>query len=187
MVAPAGAAPAAGGLGAAVPSRSADGHEQAPASAEVIRFSAQRDAKGRFSKGHTVTVRHGLHSQRDVFRLDDEIAALVAGAVEDLGGAANVPTRVRALVETRFRLHRRFLQVDSALETVGLFDRQGKLRTAWLQRLEGIAGAMRSIDSLLGLDRKPRDVTPTLESYIREKYARSAQQSDQKDGDNGEQ
>jgi hypothetical protein len=55
--------------------------------------------------------------------------------VIDEADPQDVPTRRKALIDYRARLHRRILQLDSALEQRGLLDRRQKLRTQWLQQL----------------------------------------------------
>ena len=39
-----------------------------------------------------------------------------------------------------------------------MFDKRGRLRTAWLQRLEGLIARAQAIDSTLGLQRRTKPV-----------------------------
>jgi hypothetical protein len=50
-------------------------------------------------------------------------------------------------------------------------DKSGKLRVAWLQRLEGLVASAIRIDTLLGLERRARK-TNELAAYTQEKYGR---------------
>jgi hypothetical protein len=130
----------------------------------------QRDAKGRLLPGHTLTFQHGEDSERVLAALRQEIDAFMVGALVDEGDADSVPTRRRSLIEYRARLHRRIVQLDAAFEERGLFDPKGKLRVQWLQRLEGLVTVAKSVDSLLGLARRAKQVDDTLESYLRRAY-----------------
>jgi hypothetical protein len=142
-----------------------------------------RDPLGRFVKGNeigTATViaggntlrwEHGLRARSDnlppeLAHLDAEVREFLSEALVDEGDPALVSTRRRALLAYRARLHRRIAQLDAALEMRGLVDRRGKLRAVWLQRLEGLIGAARAIDSLLGLERRPKQATATVTSYL---------------------
>lgn len=133
-------------------------------------YGPERDATtGRFAANHTASVKHGLFSERDLAGLNERIQAQTSQAIADMGGERNVSVRARLLIETRFRLQRRLEQVDAAIEVKGITDGKGKLRAAWLQRLEGLAAAIRAIDAQLGLKRQARRVG-TLEEHIRTNY-----------------
>ena len=121
----------------------------------------QRDDKGRILPGHTLTVKHGLFSDRDLANLQAEVTAFLLQSITDDGGESEVAIRRHALHEYRARLHRRIVQLDAAIETRGLFDPRGKLRVAWLGKLESLIAAARGIDNALGLDRRARQV-PSL-------------------------
>ncbi len=123
----------------------------------------------RYLPGNPGPVRTGLKCAGDagwnvvpeVFaHLRAELAEFHIGAVTDEGGPDEVSTRKRALLEYRARLHRRIGQVDDALEAKGMLDRRGRLRTAWLQRLEGLINTAKALDSLLGLERRQKKVDP---------------------------
>jgi hypothetical protein len=128
----------------------------------------QRDGLGRLLPGHTLPVKHGLFSERDLANLNAEMSVFLGGSITDDGGEGEVATRRRTLHEYRARLHRRIVQLDAAIETRGLFDPRGKLRVAWLGKLESLIAAARGIDNVLGLDRRARDVG-SMQDYMRGK------------------
>jgi len=107
-------------------------------------------------------VKTGERSTRDYpapfDALRTEVEDFMDGQLTDEGDQADISTRRRSLLEYRSRIHRRILQVDGALELHGLTDRRGRLRTAWLQRLEALIRTAQGIDSLLGLERRQRSV-----------------------------
>lgn len=127
-----------------------------------------RDAGGRFVGGNLAAVRHGLRTDRippEFEHLVADVEEFVAGCLADEGDEAEVSTRRRSLLNYRARLHRRIMQLDAAIETQGLFAKDGKLRVAWLQRLEGLIGAAKALDNLLGLHRQMKRV-PTLSEVL---------------------
>jgi hypothetical protein len=101
-----------------------------------------------------------------------------ACAVDEGGDLAQVPARRRALLEYRARVHRRIVQLDAALELKGMIDGHGKLRSAWLTRLEGLIGIAISLDRLLGFARHEKQV-----ETIDEWKARIAREHDDPDPD----
>ena len=114
-----------------------------------------------FEPGNLAAIKHALHSDRlppEFAHLAADLDEFIAGCLGDEGDERDVPTRRRALLNYRARLHRRIIQLDAAIELQGLFSRDGKLRVAWLQRLEGLIYAARGIDSLLGLARRQKRV-----------------------------
>jgi hypothetical protein len=114
-----------------------------------------------FPPGNFHAIQHALRSDRlppEFGHLAAELEEFIRGCLLDEGDEAELSTRRRSLLNYRARIHRRILQLDTALELQGLFDRRGKLRLMWLQRLEGLIAAAKGLDSLLGLDRKPRRV-----------------------------
>lgn len=117
---------------------------------------------GRFLPRNVAAFQHGLRTDRlppEFEHLRDEVDAFVRDCLSDEGSeAGDIPRRRRALLEYRARLHRRILQVDAALEVHGLFDRRGKLRAGWLQRLEGLIGSAKGLDVLLGLERRQKRI-----------------------------
>ena len=115
-------------------------------------------ATGRFALGNTVSRRHGLYASSLAEALAAEREAFLAQSLQDDGGAAEVPTRHRSLHIYRSRLHLHIEQLSGALEGFGLFDKRGRLRTAWLQRLEGLIARAQAIDGTLGLQRRTKPV-----------------------------
>lgn len=116
-----------------------------------------RDDLGRFAPGNYEAVTHALRAAAlppQLAHLDAEIAAWMGAALADEGNLDELSARRRALLENRGRIQRRIVQLDAALELRGLMDRRGRLRVAWLQRLEGLVNQARALDALLGLERK---------------------------------
>jgi hypothetical protein len=91
----------------------------------------------------------------------------MASVVADEGDPEDVPARRKSLLEYRGRIHRRIVQLDTALELRGLIDKRGKLRVAWLQQLSSFITTAKSLDQLLGLARKAKRV-PTLAELMSE-------------------
>ena len=123
--------------------------------------------RGWFKKGNIVALTTGMDSDQLPAGFDHvraEVDAFVAGALVDEGDIpADIPIRRKAQLEYRARLHRRILQLDSALELRGPIDRRGKLRVAWLSKLESLISAAVRIDSLLGLARRARRTQTPIE------------------------
>ena len=120
---------------------------------------------GRFMPGNHVARTHGLYAQSVAEALAVERQAFESRSVTDDGGESEVSTRRRSLHTYRARLHMHIEQLSGALEQFGLFDRRGRLRAAWLQRLEGLVARAQSIDATLGLERRQRRV-PTLNEIL---------------------
>lgn len=140
-------------------SRDPDEQATAPATAETpIPTAPDRDARGLFRPGNRVAYTHGLRAQVDAALAEERRAFLDASLADD-GGASEVPTRRRSLHEYRARLHVHIGQLSGAIERHGLFDGRGRLRTAWLQRLDGLIDRARSLDATLGLARRTRRIT----------------------------
>lgn len=118
-----------------------------------------RDGRGRFLPGNLAAVSHALRAidlPPELRHLREEIAAYEAACLVDEGD--DVTTRRLSLVTYRARVHRRVIQLDDALELRGLLDRRGRLRTNWLQQLATLINTAKALDTLLGLDRKPKQV-----------------------------
>ena len=127
-----------------------------------------RDGRGQFVGGNLAAVKHALRTDAlpaEFAHLREEVDAFVAGCMADEGDTAAVSTRRRSLLEYRARIHRRAVQLDSAIEVRGLFDKKGKLRAGWLQRLEGLIGTAQAIDRLLGLERRQKPVA-SIRDYL---------------------
>lgn len=121
---------------------------------------------GRFALGNSVARRHGLYAQVSAAALAAARESFLAQSITDDGGESEVPERRRSLHVYRARLHVHIEQLSDAIERLGLFDRRGRLRTAWLQRLEGLIARAQAIDGTLGLARRQRQV-PTLDEVMR--------------------
>lgn len=110
--------------------------------------------------GNRLGYRHGLDAAEPDAVLAVMRSEFLAGSLADDGGADEVPTRRRALHEYRARLHVNICAVADALEARGLFDKKGKLRVLWLQRLEGLITTAHRLDATLGLDRRAKRIDP---------------------------
>lgn len=89
-----------------------------------------------------------------------------AAQITDEGEAeGDIQSRRRELIRYRARIiHKNVLKLASALEERGLVDKRGKLRVAWLSKLESLINTAIRVDSLLGLDRHPKEIS--LQDYI---------------------
>lgn len=135
--------------------------------------ASARDDRGRWLPGNAGALQHGLFSEqaRQFAALRDEAAAFLEAAVSDEGGR-DVPARRRALLEYRARVHRRIVQLDATLDVRGMTDSKGKLRVAWLQRLEGLVATATALDRLLGLERRARRVGDVDPEAVIARYRR---------------
>lgn len=128
-----------------------------------------RDARGRFRPGHQVSIQHGLTVDRvpaEFVHLRAELDAFVAGCLADEGvPPAEVSTRRRSLFEDLARLRRRIMQLDSAIESRGMFDGHGRLRATWLERLTTMVKQAAALDAQLGQARRSTAI-PTLADFI---------------------
>ena len=70
--------------------------------------------------------------------VDDDVHHFLEQSLIDDGGRDDMPTRRRSQHQYRAALHRQLLQLNVALETRGLFDKRGRLRVAWLSKLESL-------------------------------------------------
>ena len=130
-----------------------------------VPSGTDRDGGGRFQPGNQVARRHGLYAESLAEALAENRRTFEQQSVVDDGGESEVATRRRSLHGYRARLHVHIEQLSGAIERFGLFDRRGRLRTAWLQRLEGLIARAQAIDTTLGLDRRQRKV-PTLDEVL---------------------
>lgn len=122
--------------------------------------NGQQDARGRFLPGNALAKRHGLHASRSAEAMASAREQFLASDMADAGGLGDVPTRKASLHHYRARLHSHISALSDALETFGLFDKRGRLRVAWLQRLEGLMTTAHRLDATLGLERRARPVDP---------------------------
>jgi hypothetical protein len=135
-----------------------------------------RDPSGRFLRGNRAAVTHALYAMdlpEEFSHLASEISTFRSASIADDGGETEIGVRRQSLHEYRARIHRRIVQLDHALELRGLVDRRGKLRVSWLQRLDGLIASARALDSLLGLDRRARQL-PSLSDYLASRPAADA-------------
>ena len=157
------------------------------------RGSQRQSAPNAQTHGLTTAADRRNELPRAFEYLQQQIDAFVNGAIVDEGvvNESEIPARRRSHLVYRGRVHRRILQVDEALERFGLFDRRGKLRVAWISKLESLIATAIRIDNLLGLDRRPRRIESPVEWLERvageeEKGAAANAHSPHDNGDNGE-
>jgi len=111
----------------------------------------------------------GLRSKRVPPELLALQEAFLAASLVDEGGEADMPIRRRSLLQYRGILHRQILQLDLAFTSRGAYDRHGKMRTLWLTTLSQLIARAESLDKLLGLDRKQRQLpVPSPRDWVRE-------------------
>ena len=142
---------------------------------EVPRGTKQCPVCRRFIKGTTVSVTSTLVAKNlppDFALLAADVDRFVSGCLVDEDDANDVPTRRRALLEYRARVHRRIVLLDAAIERRGLFDGRGQLRALWLQRLEGLINVAARLDAQLGLARRQKRVS--FSDYVEQHYGANA-------------
>lgn len=130
--------------------------EVSPSLDAISGPNAPRDRRGRLLPGAKLARTHGLYTAADFERMRGEIETFRQASVADDGGETEVGTRRLSLHGYRARVHRRIEQIDEAIEVRGLFDKRGKLRHAWLSKLESLIATARSLDQLLGLERRSK-------------------------------
>ena len=116
----------------------------------------QRTVSGQFLPGNTVARRHGMFAERVSEALVAEREAYEAASIADDG--ADVPVRRASRHRYRARVHIQIEALSNALEHFGLFDKRNRLRTAWLQRLEGLIATAQRLDASLGDERRAKDI-----------------------------
>ena len=134
---------------------------------QSVPSGSGRDESGRFTQGNTISTLHGLYKTGMAEVLLEQRQAFFEQSIQDDGGASEVPTRRKSLHVYRSRLHIHISQLSDAIEKFGLFDRRGRLRGAWLSRLESLVGRAVSIDATLGLQRRSRTL-PSARELIAE-------------------
>ena len=126
---------------------------------------------GRFIRGNEAAVRTGLRARPTIGAgLDDEVRKFLEDSLADDGGREQIPRRRFSQHQYRAVLHRQIGRLTAAVETHGLFDRRGKLRVAWLSKLESLMREARAFDQSLGLAHRPQPVS--LDAYVRATYPR---------------
>ena len=100
--------------------------------------------------------------------LDADVQAFLEHSLADDGGGDQMSTRRLSQHQYRAVVHGHILQLNAALETSGLFDPHGKMRLAWLSKLESLIREARALDQSLGLARRAKTVS--LDDYVRSTY-----------------
>lgn len=118
----------------------------------------RRDSRGRFGRGNKAAVLHGFYAAHTREQMVRERTALEQQSILDDGGLADMPARRRMLHRHSARLHVQAAALGASLEQHGLFARDGRLRLAWLQKLESLITTALKVDAQLGLERQPRHV-----------------------------
>lgn len=126
-----------------------------------------------FGPGNGRAVKHGLYLRSAA----EEIAAVLESYVVDEGGLSEVPARRLDLLRVTAKTQRHFDRLSDTLDTLGMFDKRGRLRVSWLQRIEGLANTLVRLNSTLGLTRQAKSVTlaDIIDQHEREKRSRDAQ------------
>jgi hypothetical protein len=116
-----------------------------------------------FERGNLVGLDSGLRAASlpaDQAALADYLDAYVGESIADVGGVSEVGIRERSQHTNRALNQRSINILAAAIETKGIFDKHGKLRVVWLQRLEGLVNTAKQLDALLGLARRQKPVNP---------------------------
>jgi hypothetical protein len=130
--------------------------------------------RGLCARGHTLprhgaalSTRHGLYALNtpELRVFEDAGRALAEQSILDAGGRNELIARELADHEYRGVLHVRILKLAHALNVHGEFDKRGRLRERWIDRLERLISSAVAIDKTLGLKRRSRDVT--LSDYLK--------------------
>src|SRR5262249_52898139 len=100
---------------------------------------AGRCVAGHPLKGFAATLarRHGLRAADLTPTHVEAREAFYGASVADDGGVSELSQRRLSLHAYRARLHCHVTSLSDAIERFGLFDKRGRLRALWLQRLEG--------------------------------------------------
>ena len=122
--------------------------------------------KTMFKSANWLGLQHSMSTDRwppGLEALRDEVASFMAACLADEGDIADVPARRLSLIGHRARLERRIIQVDARLEQAGLTDKRGKLRLGWITALQSLIGQAKSLDQVLGLERRQKRVQSLAE------------------------
>ncbi len=133
----------------------------------TLTWPAKDPKTGRFLPGNFAASQHALRTDRlppEFVHLAAELAEFADASIADDGGVDAITARRRSLHSYRARIHRRIAQLDGAIELRGLFDKRGKLRVAWLSQLQGLIRTAQGIDSLLGLERRTKQLKAPLDA-----------------------
>jgi hypothetical protein len=116
----------------------------------------ERGPDGRWLARNSGAKRHGLYG-----RVSDALIAeredYERACLADDGG--DVPIRRASRIRYRGRLHVQIEALGNAIEAHGLFDKRGRLRIPWLQRLDSLINTAMRLDASLGDERRARDIT----------------------------
>jgi hypothetical protein len=94
---------------------------------------------------------------------------LLVEHTNDLGGVDNVSAAEAAILKRACTL------VVEAERMEERFALDGKATPEALEIYQRVANTMRRLLEAVGLDRRPKDVTPTLEQYLRQKAAETVE------------
>jgi hypothetical protein len=142
-------------------------------------------------RANTLSRLHGLSAMYLTPALQDievEGEALFKQSVVDAGGPvdatglsraeyrelvlkANGPIDARGFTRHEYRslLHIRIRKLALALDVHGDFDKRGRLRGAWIDRLDHLINSAVNLDKTLGLSRQAKDVS--LQDYLSKQAA----------------
>jgi hypothetical protein len=145
---------------------------------QPVQPTASASAPGRrdtrFQKGNQHGRKHGLYATttpQELLRRQREFEEAV------LADEPETPSTLRRAQIANLALNQRLLwQVAAALEQRGVVDPFGKVRIAWLQRIDSLTSQCKSLSQLLGLKREARDVTPQSPADVVAQAERSSGQ-----------
>jgi hypothetical protein len=131
--------------------------------------AANHDRRGRFTARNGAALQHGLHAQHQLpaglDHLRTEAADFLSQAIADDGDVTTLSRRRRSLLEYRALIHQKILLLSGTLDSRGIVDPRGRLRDRWLSQFTSLVSTARGLDSLLGLDRRPRQL-PSLADLL---------------------
>lgn len=107
--------------------------------------------------GALLSTTHGLYS-RPHDAIDAEGEQLLAQSIRDAGGPEAMIARALTAHRNRVHVQVNLDRLAAALNHHGLFDRRGRLRVAWITKLESLTATAIALDRLLGMDRRARSV-----------------------------
>ncbi len=100
--------------------------------------------------------------------LDAAGADLYEASIVDAGGREALTARALSQHENRAIVQIQIRKLVHALQTHGMFDQRGRLRSGWISQLESLVGTAMALDRLLGLERRTKAV-PSLAEYVASK------------------
>jgi hypothetical protein len=140
----------------------------------------------RFQPGNRASVQHLVYSERLPPGLEDLPAQLdqfmSAQLLDEGDDADRLSARRRSLLSHRvFTVERNIRKLAHTLDQKGLVDSKGKLRVQWLQMLSTFIDKAIRLDTLLGLERRPRRVESPIEWLQRRAAEKAAIDADAPD------